>query len=128
MTTRLTAVFLGVCAMCWAAAACGEARAADRKTEESYTLGYQFGENMKKLGLAVDQEALVAAVRDGLNGTAPAIGRDRYLETYEQLQRRIVTIQQRRAAEAKSAKTPEAPPAPAGSAPAAPAAPAGSGR
>ena len=68
------------------------------KTEESYTLGYQFGENMKKLGLSVDEEALVGAVRDGLNGKAPTIGKDRYLEIYEMLQRRIVTIQQRRAA------------------------------
>jgi hypothetical protein len=129
MTRRLVTVVLGVFAMCCAAAVGGDARAADPKTEESYTLGYQFGENMKKLGLAVDEETLIAAVRDGLNGKAPTIGKDRYLEVYEQLQRRIVTIQQRRAAAAKPGKTPGAAPdagKPA-SPPSPPAAPAASG-
>ncbi|HEY6000602.1 MAG TPA: FKBP-type peptidyl-prolyl cis-trans isomerase N-terminal domain-containing protein [bacterium] len=134
MTTRLAKVLLTVFAVCWAAAVCADARAADQKTEESYALGYQFGENMRKLGLSVDQEALVGAVRDGLGGKAPTIGKDRYLEVYEILQRRIVTIQQRRAAEAKSEKAPQgqganAPAAtPGGTPPAPPAAPAGTGR
>ena len=38
------------------------------KAKESYSVGYQFGQNLKKMEADLDAEVLAAAIRDGLSG------------------------------------------------------------
>jgi FKBP-type peptidyl-prolyl cis-trans isomerase FklB len=40
----------------------------DDKAKESYSVGYQFGQNLKKMETDLDAEILSAAIQDGLSG------------------------------------------------------------
>ena len=40
----------------------------DDKAKESYSVGYQFGQNLNKMEADLDPEVLSAAIRDGLSG------------------------------------------------------------
>jgi FKBP-type peptidyl-prolyl cis-trans isomerase FklB len=40
----------------------------DDKAKESYSVGYQFGQNLKKMETDLDAEILTAAIRDALSG------------------------------------------------------------
>jgi FKBP-type peptidyl-prolyl cis-trans isomerase len=40
----------------------------DDKAKESYSVGYQFGQNLKKMETDLDPEVLSAAIQDGLSG------------------------------------------------------------
>ncbi|MCG6918710.1 MAG: FKBP-type peptidyl-prolyl cis-trans isomerase [Deltaproteobacteria bacterium] len=40
----------------------------DDKAKESYSVGYQFGQNLKKMEADLDPEVMTAAIRDGLSG------------------------------------------------------------
>lgn len=82
---------------CWA----GEARellAKDRKTRESYSLGYEFGENLQKQGLdsSIDVDVLLLAVRDALAAKKPVLSQEEINDTMQQLRKRAYVIKERR--------------------------------
>lgn len=68
----------------------------DRKFKESYSLGYEFGANLKRQEMDIDHEALFSAVRDGLGGKAPAMDYEEIKQTLKQLKRNVVVLQDRR--------------------------------
>jgi FKBP-type peptidyl-prolyl cis-trans isomerase FklB len=83
--------------ICWAA---DPATLADPKAKASYSLGYDFGANLRKQEVAVDPEVLLAAVRDGLEGKTPPLAVDDMREILEDLRRKVQLQEQRRAEKA----------------------------
>ena len=55
------------------ASAAEKAGLSDTKAKESYSLGYEFGSNVKRQGVDIDTEVLIAAIRAGLEGKEPAL-------------------------------------------------------
>jgi len=94
--TRVIAMMLGLTLMLPVCQA-GEASPPEsEKARDSYSLGYEFGNRLKRQGVEVDQEVLISAVRQGLEGREPALSPDEIHKTLKQLQRKLVIIQNRR--------------------------------
>ena len=66
----------------------------DRMDKESYSLGYQFGENLEKQGLDIKLEIYTSAVRDALAGKEPLMSREEIRTTVAELQKRVITARQ----------------------------------
>lgn len=62
----------------------------DQKSMESYSLGYEFGDNLKKQEVDVDVNVLLSALRDALEGADPALGPAEIRDTLKQLRQRIL--------------------------------------
>ena len=67
----------------------------DRKDKESYSLGYQFGQNMKAQGVELNLEVYTSGIRDALRGTNPALSQEEIQKTVSDLQKRIMAAQQK---------------------------------
>ncbi len=70
----------------------------DQRFRESYSLGYEFGANLKWRGMEgdVDVDVLLSAVREGLEGKTPALTSEEVRETLNQLKKKVMIIQDRR--------------------------------
>jgi FKBP-type peptidyl-prolyl cis-trans isomerase FklB len=91
------------------AAFAGDAAALkDRKARESYSLGYQFGHNLLRQGVEVDEEVLVSALREALEGKKPALGEIEMREAVNDLRRRVTSVQEQRARETAAKNLEEA--------------------
>ena len=66
----------------------------EQMDKESYSLGYQFGENLKKQGLDIKLEIYTSAVRDALAGKEPLMSREEIRTTVAELQKRVMTARQ----------------------------------
>lgn len=71
----------------------------DQKSKDSYSLGYEFGFNIKRLGVELNREILLAAVRDALDGKQPVLEPEEMQKNINQLQKRVTILQDRRARE-----------------------------
>jgi len=67
----------------------------DQKDKESYSLGYQFGQNLKFQGVDIDLEVYTSGVRDGLGGKEPLMSKEEIRATIMELQRRITAERQK---------------------------------
>ena len=67
----------------------------DAKAKESYSLGYQFGQNMKAQGIDLDLEIYAAGIRDALSGTSPQLSPDEIRTVVTELQKRITAARQK---------------------------------
>lgn len=65
------------------------------KEKESYSLGYQFGQNMKGQGVDLDLEIYASGIRDALGGTDPQLGQDEMRATVAELQKRLAAARQK---------------------------------
>ncbi len=45
----------------------------DQKDKESYSLGYQFGQNLKFQGVDIDLDVYTSGIKDALGGKEPQI-------------------------------------------------------
>jgi FKBP-type peptidyl-prolyl cis-trans isomerase FklB len=63
---------------------------------ESYSLGYEFGENLRSQEVEVDMDVLASAIRDGLDGKEPGLSRAVIGDTLTSLRRKVVILQDRR--------------------------------
>lgn len=68
----------------------------DQKDKESYSLGYQFGENMKFQGVDLDLEVYLSGIQDGLAGRNPQMTQDEIRATIAGLRQRLQAAQQKR--------------------------------
>ena len=68
----------------------------DPVAKESYSLGYQFGANVKMQEVTVDKEILLQAVRDALDGKQPALSPEDIRETMFQLRRNAMVMHDKR--------------------------------
>ncbi len=65
----------------------------DQKSRESYVLGYEFGGNLKNQKVEVDINILFSAIKDGLEGTNPALSPEEVRNAMQQLQRKLMVAQ-----------------------------------
>ncbi|UCF03320.1 MAG: FKBP-type peptidyl-prolyl cis-trans isomerase [Deltaproteobacteria bacterium] len=66
----------------------------DDKAKESYSVGYQFGENLKKMKTDLDAEVLSAAIQDALSGKESRLSDEEMRAAVASLQERTVAAMQ----------------------------------
>jgi FKBP-type peptidyl-prolyl cis-trans isomerase FklB len=71
----------------------------EQKAKDSYSLGYDFGSNVKRQGVDVDLRILLSAVTEGLEGKKPAISPEEIRTTLIELRKKLMTQQERRSRE-----------------------------
>lgn len=67
----------------------------DQRDKESYSLGYQFGENLKRQGVDLNLEVYTAGIHDALGGKEPLMNSEEILGTIRNLQQRITAARQK---------------------------------
>jgi FKBP-type peptidyl-prolyl cis-trans isomerase FklB len=68
----------------------------DQKAKDSYSLGYEFGDNLRRMPLQMDTDILIAGVLDALKGEKAAMTADEIRKTLLDLRKRVVILQDRR--------------------------------
>jgi len=98
-TVFISAAMLFLTSLCWA----GENpllqdQKGTRKFKESYSLGYEFGTNLKSRGVDtdVDTDVLLSAARDALEGKEPALSSGEIRDTLSRIKKRMMIVQDRR--------------------------------
>ncbi len=66
----------------------------EQRDKESYSLGYQFGKNLKFQGVDIDLDVYTLGVRDGVEGKAPRMTPEEIRSTISALQQRLKVAQQ----------------------------------
>jgi len=61
----------------------------DPKDKESYSLGYQFGENLKKQGMEINLEVYTSGIRDSLGGKEPLLSTEEIRASIKGIQQRL---------------------------------------
>jgi len=75
--------------------------------KESYSLGYQFGGNLKSQALDIDLDVIMAGIRDAYKGNAPKLTPAEMKELVGDLKRKVWTAQQKKYQEAAYANLKE---------------------
>ncbi len=79
--------------VCWAGE---EALLDNQRAKDSYSLGYDFGGNIKRQGVEIDVEALLSAIREGLEGKKPALSPQEIRDSLVQLRKKLMARQDER--------------------------------
>jgi len=67
----------------------------DQKDKESYSLGYQFGQNLKFQGVDINLDVYTSGIRDTLGGKEPKMSQEEIRATISELQKRITAARQK---------------------------------
>jgi FKBP-type peptidyl-prolyl cis-trans isomerase FklB len=67
----------------------------DQKDKESYSLGYQFGQNMKAQGVELNLEVYSSGIQDALRGANPTLSQEEIQKTISDLQKRLSIAHQK---------------------------------
>jgi len=67
----------------------------DQRNKESYSLGYQFGQNLKIQGLDINLEIYTAGIQDALGGKEPQMGSEEIRSTIMGLRQKVMAAQQK---------------------------------
>jgi FKBP-type peptidyl-prolyl cis-trans isomerase FklB len=67
----------------------------DQKDKESYSLGYQFGQNLKFQGVDVNLDIYTSGIKDALAGEGPQMSTEEIRATITGLQQRLQAAQQK---------------------------------
>lgn len=67
----------------------------EQKDKESYSLGYQFGQNLKAQGVEINLDVYASGIRDALGGKDSAMSQEEIRATISELQKRIMTAMQK---------------------------------
>lgn len=62
----------------------------DKKARDSYSLGYEFGSNLKAQEVALDEDVLIIAIREALRGKEPAMKIDEINDDLKQLRKEVL--------------------------------------
>lgn len=62
----------------------------DRKAKDSYSLGFEFGSNLKAQEVELDREVLFSAIREALDGKQPAIKIEEIRDNLKQLRKQVL--------------------------------------
>ena len=62
----------------------------DQKDKESYSLGYQFGQNLKAQGMDINLDVYTTGIRDALGGKDSAMSQEEIRATISELQKRVM--------------------------------------
>lgn len=75
----------------------------DQKTRDGYSMGYEYGDSLRRQSLDLDVEALIRALRDALAGNKPEMSLVEMKSTLLDLRRRSMIAQDRRIRELTNA-------------------------
>src|SRR3972149_11903373 len=67
----------------------------DQKDKESYSLGYQFGQNLKSQGVEINLDIYTSGIRDALGGKEPHMSQEEIRATIGELQKRVMAARQK---------------------------------
>ena len=67
----------------------------DQKDKESYSLGYQFGQNLKSQGVEINLGIYTSGIRDALGGKDSLMSQEEIRATIEELQKRVMAARQK---------------------------------
>jgi FKBP-type peptidyl-prolyl cis-trans isomerase FklB len=67
----------------------------NHKDKESYSLGYQFGQNLKFQGVDINLDVYTSGIKDALGGKEPQMSKDEIRATITSLQQRLQAAQQK---------------------------------
>ena len=93
---RTFVIALGVSLLLPVCGAAGQAPLKEQKAKDSYSLGYDFGSNLRRQEVEVDADILLSAVREGLEGKNPVLGPEEMRDTLLHLRRKVMVLQDRR--------------------------------
>lgn len=68
----------------------------DQNDKDSYSLGYQYGDILKKQDWKIDPDLFSKGVSDGFQGNVPVLKADEMKESFLSIRKRIVAGQQRK--------------------------------
>ena len=68
----------------------------DQKARDSYSLGYEFGDNLRRQEVGMDVDILLSSIREGLEAKKPVLSPEDIHETLQQLRRKAIVLQDRR--------------------------------
>jgi FKBP-type peptidyl-prolyl cis-trans isomerase FklB len=91
---HLFAAVLGICCLFGVCFAADKPELIDLKERESYSLGYQFGKNLKFQGVDIDLDLYTSGVRDAVDGKAPRMTPEEIRAAISGLQQRLKLAQQ----------------------------------
>jgi FKBP-type peptidyl-prolyl cis-trans isomerase len=66
----------------------------EQKDKESYSLGYQFADSLKKQGIELNLEIYTSGIKDGLAGKEPLLSQEEIRTTITELQKRSIAARQ----------------------------------
>jgi FKBP-type peptidyl-prolyl cis-trans isomerase FklB len=67
----------------------------DQKDKESYSLGYQFGQNLKNQGVDINLDIYTSGIRDALGGKDSLMSQEEIRATIGELQKRVMAARQK---------------------------------
>jgi FKBP-type peptidyl-prolyl cis-trans isomerase FklB len=67
----------------------------DQKDKESYSLGYQFGQNLKTQGVDIHPDIYASGIKDALSGKEPLMSQEEIRTTITEVQKRIIAARQK---------------------------------
>lgn len=67
----------------------------EQKDKESYSLGYQFGQNLKSQGVDINLDIYTSGIRDALGGKDSLMSQEEIRATIEELQKRVMAARQK---------------------------------
>ena len=67
----------------------------DQKDKESYSLGYQFGQNLKAQRLDINLNAYTSGIQDALGGTKPLLSQEEIKKTISETQVRVMAAREK---------------------------------
>ena len=67
----------------------------DQKDKESYSLGYQFGQNLKSQGVDINLDIYTSGIRDALGGKDSLMSQEEIRATIGELQKRVMAARQK---------------------------------
>ena len=100
---RILLVVLGLSLLIPLSGAAGQPVIEEQKGKDSYSLGYQFGSNLRRQGVEIDPDLLISALRSGLDGRSPAMTSKDMTDTLQELQKKIMILATTRVEEAAAA-------------------------
>ncbi len=69
------------------------------RAKDSYSLGYEFGQNLRRQQVEVDRDVLLTAIQDGIAGKDAALSADEMRDCLSGLRKKIMINQDRRVRE-----------------------------
>jgi FKBP-type peptidyl-prolyl cis-trans isomerase FklB len=68
----------------------------DEKSRESYSLGYEFGNNLKRNGVEINVNIFFSAIQEALEGKKPALSAEEMYSTILRQRKRLAALQDAR--------------------------------
>jgi FKBP-type peptidyl-prolyl cis-trans isomerase FklB len=67
----------------------------DQKDKESYSFGYQFGQNLKSQGVDINLDIYTSGIRDALGGKEPRMSQEEIRAAIAEVQKRVMASRQK---------------------------------